>query len=76
MVSFKRLAQLNLRPTSVRLPMSVRLVLATLVAATLMLSAATLRAQEPAAHGEATAAHGEAAHVDVVRVAYDVPSPR
>src|SRR6187399_2043063 len=78
MLSFKRLAQLKLRPTSVRFPTcvrfrtsvrfptTVRLMLATLVAATLMLSAAALRAQEPPAHGEAGAAHGEGAHEESI----------
>ena len=60
MLPFIRSAQLKLRPTS------VRLVLATLVASTLMLSAAALEAQEPAAHGEAGAAHGEAAHEESI----------
>ena len=60
MVSFIRSAQLKLRPTS------VRLALAMLVGATLMLSAAALRAQEPPAHGEAGAAHGEAAHEESI----------
>lgn len=60
MLLFKRLAQLKLRPTC------VRLMLATLVAATLMLSAAALRAQEPPAHGDASAAHGEGAHEESI----------
>ena len=60
MLLFKRLAQLKLRPTS------VRLMLATLAAATLMLSAPALRAQEPPAHGEASAAHGEGAHEESI----------
>jgi F-type H+-transporting ATPase subunit b len=60
MVSVIRSAQLKLRPTS------VRLALAMLVGATLMLSAAALRAQEPPAHGEAGAAHGEAAHEESI----------